>query len=111
MIVAYFDLRTMFSMQFAGVNFIKALKPAFLYWCKNAEKYILVLKKQFLATNIKQHVSNLSIFVAHFGILVAHFGIFNEEKVLFIEPKYCNFGFMKSTPVVEIIFLSNYTLF
>ena len=38
----------------------------------------------FLATNIEQHVANLSIFVAHFGALVTYFGIFkgtSESRV------------------------------
>ena len=56
-----------------GVNFIKALTPAFFYWCKNSS---------FLATNIEQNVANLSIFVAHFGILVAHFGVFKAKFLL-----------------------------
>ena len=40
-------------------------------WCKNAQKYILALKMPVcLATNVEQHVANLSVFVAHFGILM-----------------------------------------
>ena len=35
-----------------------------------------------MATNIGQHVANLSIFVAHFGVRVPHFGIFIDKFVL-----------------------------
>ena len=66
-----------------GVNFIKALMPSFFDWCKNAQKYILALKTPVcFATNVEQHVANLSVFVAHFGILIAHFGIFKAKLLL-----------------------------
>ena len=37
-------------------------------------KFVLHLKRHFLATVIDQHVVNLNIFIDHFGILVTHFG-------------------------------------
>ena len=37
------------------------------------------LKCLFLATNIEQHVDDLSTYVAHFGILVAHLGVFKAK--------------------------------
>ena len=52
-----------------GVNFIKALTPAFFYWRENAKKIVLAFKTPlFWATNFEQHVANLGVFVAHFGV-------------------------------------------
>ena len=49
-------------------RFHKAKMLAFFYWRENANKIVL-------ATNIRQHVVNLTVFVALFGIMVAHFGV------------------------------------
>ena len=60
-------------------RFHKAKTLAFFYWQENANKIVSTLKYHFLATNIWQHVVNLSVFVAHFVVKVTHFGIFNAK--------------------------------
>ena len=51
---------------------MKALTLAFFYWCNNAKICIFAIKTPvFLATNIEQHVGNVSVFDAHFGIFKA----------------------------------------
>ena len=55
--------------------------PQKLYWH---------LKCHFLATNIEQHVLDLSTYVAYFGILVAYLGFFNFETLFSKKFKYLN---------------------
>ena len=65
------------------VQFHKSFNSGIFYWCKNAEKINFGVKNaSFLATNIEQHVANLSIFVAQLCILVTHFGIFKANFFL-----------------------------
>ena len=58
------------------VNLIKALTLVFFIGVKMPKKLFWHLKCHFLATNIEQHIVDLSTYVAHFGILVAHLGGF-----------------------------------
>ena len=57
-----------YPLKYTWGRFHYAKVLAFFYWQGNTT---------FLATNIRQHVANLSVFVAHFGIFNAKFVFWN----------------------------------
>ena len=79
--LATFKLSFCIFMATSG-RFLKIFNAGFYLIQKCQKKNFGISNASFLATNIEQHVANLSIFVADFAILDTHFGIFKAKFLL-----------------------------